>query len=226
VWSFHFYTAGLTGGGTMPFAGELQDLRKILADTKTKEYWNSEGTNWEVGDNCFYTFMPSSREINERAVAYGSRVWLEHAKAGISKFFQYHLHQTDTAMYFGSGKLFIGYDRSPTPAAVATAVTAWCMDGLRNVPATPVPGVVQALFTGPDRRGWAVYDDGGVPDQRHLNLTKLPPDARVLDVMGNDPRRDGKRDWAIGMSPVFVLSGELPAAELAAACQSALSDRP
>ena len=101
---------------------------------------------------------------------------MEHAKAGISKFLQYHLHQTDTAIYFGSGKLFIGYDRSPTPAAVATAVTAWCMDGPRSVPATPVPGVVQALFTGTDRRCWAIYDDGGVPDQGHLNLTRSPSD--------------------------------------------------
>lgn len=177
-------------------------------------------------DNCFYTFMPSTPEINERAVAYGSRVWLEHAKAGISKFFQYHLHQTDTAMYFGSGKLFIGYDRSPTPAAVATAVTAWCMDGLQSVPTAPLPGVVRGLFTGPDRRCWAIYDDGGEPGQRRLNLTKLPADARVLDCMGNDPRRDGKKDWAIGPSPLLVVSTKLPADKLVAACQSALIGRP
>ncbi len=202
IWSFHFYTSGVTGGGTMPFAGELQDLRKNLADTNIKEYWNSEGTNWDVGDNCFYTFMPSTPEINERAVAYASRVWMEHAKAGISKFFQYHLHQTDTALHFGSGKLFIGYDRSPTPAAVATAVTAWCMDGLRSVPVAPLPGAVQALFTGTDRRCWAIYDDGGEPGQRRLDLSKLPADARVLDAMGNDPRREGRQTWAVGMSPL------------------------
>lgn len=222
IWSFHFYTAGLCGGGTMPFAGELGDLRQNLADTKIKEYWNSEGTNWEVGDNCFYTFMPSTPEINERAVAYGSRVWLEHARAGISKFFQYHLHQTDTAFYFGSGKLFIGFDRSPTPAAVATAVTAWCMDGLQSVPVAPAPGVVQSLFTGPDRRCWAIYDDGGAPGQRQLNLSRLPADARVLDAMGNDPRRDGKRLLEIGMTPLFVVSTRLPAGKLAAACLQAV----
>lgn len=221
VWSFHFYTSGLCGGGTMPFAGEVEDLRKILADTKIKEYWNSEGTNTDVGDNCFYTFMPSTPEINERAVAYGSRVWLEHARAGISKFFQYTSHQSDTAMYFGSYKLFIGYDRSPTPAAVATAVTAWCMDGLRSVPATPVAGVVQALFTGASRRCWAVYDDGGVPGQRRLALSKLPADARVLDAMGNDPRQDGRKDSTIGMSPLFVVSTKLPAARLAEVCERA-----
>lgn len=224
IWSFHFYTSGLTGGGTLPFAGELQDLRQILADTRIREYWNSEGTNWDVGDNCFYTFMPSTPEINERAVAYASRVWLEHAKAGISKFFQYHLHQTDTAMYFGSGKLFIGYDRSPTPAAVATAVTAWCMDGLKSVPVAPIPGVVQGLFSGADRRCWAVYDDGGVPGERRLDLTRLPADVRVLDCMGNDPRRDGKQQWTIGLSPLFVVSTKLPAANLATVCVKTLAN--
>ncbi len=222
IWSFHFYTSGITGGGTMPFAAELGDLRKNLADTKITEYWNTEGTNWDVGDNCFYTFMPSTPEINERAVAFGSRVWMEHARAGISKFFQYHTHQTDTAIYFGSGKLLIGYDRSPTPAAVATAVTAWCMDGLQSVPALPLPGVVQGLFTGPDRRCWAIYDDGGVPGQRQLSLSELPADTLVLDAMGNDPRRDGKQTWTVGMSPLFVVSTRLPAEKLVAACQESV----
>ncbi|MBU0610512.1 MAG: endo-1,4-beta-xylanase, partial [Armatimonadetes bacterium] len=224
AWSFHFYTSGLTGGGTMPFAGELADLRQLLSDTKIQEYWNSEGTNWEVGDNCFYTFMPSTPEINERAVAYASRVWMEHAKAGISKFFQYHLHQTDTAIYFGSGKLFIGYDRSPTPAAVATAVTAWAMDGLKNVPTAPLEGTVQALFTGPDRRCWAIYDDGGTPGRRQLSLGKLPADAQVMDAMGNDPRADGKKVWPIGISPLFVVSTKLSAEALAAGCVRAVGE--
>lgn len=226
IWSFHFYTSGITGGGTMPFAGELQDLRQILADTRIKQYWNTEGTNWEVGDNCFYTFMRSSPEINERAVAYGSRVWMEHAKAGIAKFFQYHLHQSDTAMYFGSGKLFIGFDRSPTPAAVATAVTAWCMDGLQCVPVTPAAGVVQALFTGPARRCWAVYDDGGTPGECRLNLAALPRDAQVMDAMGNDPRAEGKREWTIGLSPLFVVTTKLSPEQLEALCAKAIMVTP
>jgi len=44
----------------------------------------------------------------------------------------------------------------------------------------------------------------------------------VLDVMGNDPRRDGSGRWTIGQVPLFVMSGKLSAAELAAAAQQAV----
>lgn len=44
----------------------------------------------------------------------------------------------------------------------------------------------------------------------------------LLDVMGNDPLRDGTERWEIGFMPLFVLSGKLPAGKLEVACQKAL----
>ena len=61
--------------------------------------------------------------------------------------------------------------------------------------------------------------------RQSLNLTKLPPDVEVLDVMGNDPRREGKKTWEIGIQPLFVLSGKLPAAKLAVGCLQAVAAR-
>jgi hypothetical protein len=223
VFSFHNYVTNLTGGGTLPFAGELAEHRKILGDQDPGEYWNTEGTNAEVGGCSFYTFMPATRAMNERATAFASRVWVEHAKAGINKFFVYTTHQTDTAMYYGS-KLYIGYDRSVTPAVVATAVTAYCIDGLKSVPCAETPGVVQGLFTGDDRATWVVYDDSGTAGRGRLDLRKLPRAVELLDVMGNDPRRSGVKTWEIGMQPLFVMSSTLTAADLAAAATAALRE--
>ena len=134
------------------------------------------------------------------------------------------MHNVDTMMYYGGYQsLLIGYDRTPTPAAIATAVTADCMDGLKAVPCPDQPGVVQGLLAGPGRATWAVYDDAGVMGHKRLNLSALPPGVEVRDVMGNDPRGDGKKTWEIGIQPLFVLSGRLPAAKLAAACVKTLA---
>jgi hypothetical protein len=143
----------------------------------------------------------------------------------VDKFFVYQMHNTDTMAYFGGYQsLFLGYDRSPTPAAVATGVTAYGIDGLEPVPFQSVEGVVQGLFAGDGRATWAVYDDSAVVGRKRLRLTQLPRDAEVLDVMGNDPRRDGKKEWEIGIQPLFVLSEKLGAERLAARAQRAISD--
>jgi len=99
--------------------------------------------------NGFYTHLSRANPYtNERATAFGSRVWVEHAKVGVSKFFPYQMHNVDTLMYYGGYQsLLIQYDRTPTPAAVATAVTAYSIDGLK-LPAVsagrgPGPGVVR-----------------------------------------------------------------------------------
>jgi hypothetical protein len=55
-----------------------------------------------------------------------------------------------------------------------------------------------------------------------MNLAKLPQDAEILDVMGNDPRRDGKGECEIGIQPLFVMSKKLSPAELMAVTQGAL----
>jgi len=226
IFSFHHYINNLSGGGTLPFAGELPDHLKLLGDQIPLEVWNTEGTNGEVCANSMYTFLPGvSPEKNDRACAFASRVWIEHKKAGVDKFFVYQMHNTDTMAYFGGYQsLFLGYDRSPTPAAVAAATTAYGIDGLKPVPFQPVEGVVQGLFEGDGRATWVVYDDSGVVGRKRLRLTQLPRDAEVLDVMGNDPRRDGKKEWGIGIQPLFVMSERLSAKGLVSVAQRAIQE--
>jgi len=225
IFSFHSYPNSLCGGGTLPFAAELPDHKKLWPPNVT-ECWNTEGTNGELPANSMYEDLPVvTAEKNDRAAAFGSRVWLEHAKQGISKFFIYQMHNTDTLAYHGGYQsLLIGYDRTPTPAAIATATTAYCMDGLKCLEEQPREGIVQRVFDGPDRRVWAVYDDAAITGRKHLSLTKLPAGVMLLDVMGNDPRADGKKLWEIGIQPLFVLSGKVGAAALAAGCQKAVAD--
>ena len=224
IFSFHNYINNLAGGGTLPFAAELPEHIELLGDREPLEIWNTEGTNGELCANSFYTFLPIvTREKNDRACAFASRVWIEHKKAGVDKFFVYQMHNTDSMMYFGGYQsLFLGYDRSPTPAAVSTAVTAYCIDGLRSVPFKRREGVVQGLFAGDDRATWVVYDDSGVVGCKRQNLARLPQEVEVMDVMGNDPRRDGKEEWEVGIQPLFLMSTRLSPADLAAAGQDAL----
>jgi hypothetical protein len=228
AFTFHNYIYSLCGGGTLPLLAELPEHRKQFGSNTNKECWNSEGTNGELPANSFYTFLPSplfSADKNARAAAFASRVWLEQAKVGVDKFFVYTMHNVDSPMYMGGYmSLMISYDRSPTPAAVACATTAYAMDGLRSVPFVPVAGVVQSLFSGPGRATWAVYDDAGVTGRLRLDLRRVPKDAEVFDVMGNDPRRNGRTAWDIGIQPLFVLSARLNADELAAAGQAAIRD--
>lgn len=73
---------------------------------------------------------------------------------------------------------------------------------------------MQGLFSGHGRATWAVYDDSGIVGRKRLNLTKLPKDVEVLDVMGNDPRREGKKEWEIGIQPLFVVSVKVGAEKL------------
>jgi len=192
--------------------------------THVTECWNTEGTNGALCGNGFYTHLSRANPYtNQRATAFGARVWVEHAKVGVSKFFPYQMHNVDTLMYYGGYQsLLIQYDRTPTPAAVATSVTAYAMDGLKCLPCGPVEGLVQGLFAEPGRATWVVYDDGAVTGRKHLDLRKLPRGVELLDVMGNDPRRDGVNDWEIGIQPLFVLSANLTAAELATAPPAAI----
>jgi hypothetical protein len=223
IFSFHNYINNLSGGGTLPFAAELPEHRKLWP-ARVTECWNTEGTNGALCANSFYSDeLLYDAQRNEQATAFASRVWVEHARAGIAKCFIYMMHNTDTMMYNGGYQsLLIGYDRTPTPAAIATATTAYCIDGLKFEACRPTPGIVQAAFGGPGRASWVVYDDGGVIGRRRLNLAQLPPEVQVLDVMGNDPRADGREVWEIGISPLFLLSSRLSARELAAAGRSAL----
>jgi hypothetical protein len=223
VFSFHNYANNLCGGGTLPFAGELPEHRRLLP-ARVTECWDTEGTNGALCGNGFYTHLRyATPDTNLRATAFASRVWIEHAKAGVSKFFPYQMHNVDTLMYYGGYQsLLIQYDRTPTPAAVATAVTAYAMDGLKCLPYQAIEGIVQGLFEGPGRATWVTYDDGAVTGRRRLDLRRLPRGVELLGVMGNDPRRDGVKLWEIGVQPLFVLSGRLSAADLASAAQAAI----
>jgi len=225
IFSFHNYVNNLCGGGTLPFAAELPDHRKLWPAHVT-ECWNTEGTNGDVCGNGFYSHMPlATPDTNRRATAFASRVWLEHGRIGVAKHFLYQMHNVDTMSYYGGYQsLLIQYDRTPTPAAVAAAVTAYCMDGLEFRLCPDVAGVVQALFEGGGRTCWAVYDDGGTPGRRRLDLRKLPAGIQLLDVMGNDPRRENGRHWDVGMTPLFALASGVAAGDLATACQAAIGD--
>ena len=53
--------------------------------------------------------------------------------------------------------------------------------------------------------------------RQHLDLRQLPRGLEVLDVMGNDPRHEGAALWEVGMQPLFVVSAQRAAPDLAAA---------
>ena len=93
---------------------------------------------------------------------------------------------------------------------------------MKSVPFKPIEGVVQGLFSGDGRCVWVVYNDTAVVGRKHLNLTRLPTDAEVLDAMGNDPRRDGKKEWEIGIAPLFVMPGKVGTERLARMGQGAI----
>ncbi len=222
ILSFHCYFQNLTGGGTSSFTKEVNAYLKFLRPFVPSEIWNTEGAYKKLGTNSFYSFMPaSSGKINEKAAAFCARVWVEQLKGGINKLFIYTLHQSDTIMYYGGYKKLIGFDRSVTPAAAATATTAWCIDGLKNIPMEKYPGIVQGLFTNEKRCCWIVFDDSGVPGQKILHLNKIPPAIKLIDVMGNSPISDDRK-LKIGIMPIFAISKKLSPAQLTKYCQDAL----
>lgn len=205
ILSFHMYFQNITGNGKYSFADELGALKKTIGPDAPAQAWNSEGTLGDAGSNSFYRFLNVDPKLNEMAVAFSGRMWMESAKSGIAKTFIYTLHQSDTFMYYGGLKMLVGFDRSVTPAAASMAVCAWCIDGLTVTPCAEVTGAKQAFFQGADRQVWSVYDDPSAPGLLRLDLKKLPEGCRVLDVMGNDPRADGAEDIPVGIDPVYIL---------------------
>lgn len=203
--SFHCYFSNLTGGGTSSFRKEIDAYKKFMGKNGPEEYWNTEGAYHALGKNSFHSFM-NDPELNDRAVAFGARVWQEQRKAGIAKLFLYTLHQSDTVEHTGGYKKLIGFDRSLTPAAASTSVTAWCIDGLPPLATRDIKGVVQSLFSNGKRHTWSVFNNAAVPGNRFLDLTGIPRNCTVLDPMGNDPRKDGLTRWKIGIIPLFVMT--------------------
>jgi len=220
ILSFHCYFQNLTGGGKGGFRQEVDAYLDFLKPVKPREIWNTEGANRELGANSFYSFMPAIPEnLNEQAAAFGARVWVEQRKGGIDKLFLYTLHQSDTITYYGGYKKLIGFDRSVTPAAAATATAAWCIDGLKCLPLKQRHGIVQGLFADGKRSCWVVFDDNSVTGRCMFNTDKLPAGTRVIDVMGNPPT---KSQLEIGIMPYFVLSENIAPEMLAEQCGKAI----
>jgi len=226
AFSFHAYFQNLTGGGTADFAEELKLLLKAAKQPADIECWDSEGTFGAVGANSFYSFLGEPR-INEWGAAFGSRVWLSTATAGFRRTFIYTLHMSDTIMCHGGYKMLINYDRSITPAAVATAVTAYCMDGLDPAPCPRLRGgAAQYAFADEKRATWAAFLDPLATPPAFLALDQLPRDWELRDVMGNDPRRDGIPSLKLGLTPVFVCATDVAVAEVVRICSDAVRSDP
>lgn len=223
ILSFHCYFQSIPGGCASGYDKEVQEYLNFLKPVKPQEVWNTEGANRELGTNSFYSFMPAaSGKINERAAAFGARVWIEQRKGGIDKTFIYTLHQSDTIMYYGGYKKLIGFDRSVTPAAVASAITAWCIDGLDNIPLKPRPGLVEGLFSNKKRSCWVVFDDHSMPGNLSIDKNKLPSKIKLYDVMGNSPGENGGK-IKLFSTPIFAVSEGILPAKLAEICRNAIA---
>ncbi len=222
--SFHMYFSNITGNGKFTFADELNSLRATIGANAPAQAWNTEGTLGSAGKNSFYSFLGVDPKLNDMAVAFSSRMWLESAKSGIAKTFIYTMHQSDTFMYYGGLKMLIGFDRSITPAAAAMAVCAWCIDGLTITPCPEIDGLRQAYFTGEDRNVWVAYGDPSEESEHTLNIAALPHEYQVLDVMGNSLRnKDQTEDKIhIGVNPVYVLAPS-STDDLVTTCQNAIT---
>lgn len=220
IMSFHLYFQNITGDGKHNFGDEIAELKKALSKNCPNEFWNSEGANRELGSNSFYSFQNIDPKLNENAVAFASRVWIESAQSGISKTFIYTIHQSDTLIHSGELKMLIGFDRSMTPSAVSNAVCAWAIDGLKYSHSPQKSGVKQALFKGRDRQTLAIYKDQNIPGRTKLNLSKIPESWQISDSMGNIPSKSSD-SIEIDISPVFIIAPpeEQKFAEI---CQSSL----
>jgi hypothetical protein len=221
--SFHYYQRNLAGDGT-GLAAQVADYAATFGPDGPREHWNSEGGNNLVGGNSFSARFGDQERLNAQAAAYAARVLIEHRQADV-RHFHYTLHQADTIIYHGGYKMMVGFDRSPTPAGVANAVAAWCLDGLMAapLPAAAPDGLVQGLFAGRGRTTWTLFRRvPGRGAQSVLDLDALPAGAQVLDLHGADPRQRGLHAWAVDESPLFVVQDGADPAALARAGLAAL----
>lgn len=224
--TFHYYQGNLAGNGEGLRAQVATYARTFGAGGAT-EHWNSEGGFGKMGGNSFYSMFGDQAQLNARATVFAARVLIEHRQAGV-RFFHYTMHQNDTIIYHGGYKMMVGFDRSPTPAAIGNAIAAWCIDGLdsRPLPAASPDGIVQVLFAGRDRLAWTIYrlhDERGADCV--VDLSALPAAAQVLDLAGADPRQRGEKAWPVGVAPLFVVAEGVDAGTFASACQAAIGRR-
>lgn len=224
IGSFHYYQGNLAGNGA-GLRSQVEVLAKTYGPGGPQEYWNTEGGNGKLGGNTFYTTCGDQTHLNTRATAYAARVLIEHRAAAV-RHFHYMMFMMDTIIYHGNSyKMMIGFDRSPTPAAVSNAVTAWCIDGLdaQPLPVAAPDGIVQVLFAGRGRLAWTIYrlhEERGAAAV--VDLAALPAGAQVLDLAGSDPRTRGQTQWPVGIAPLFVTVEGTDASAFATACQAAV----
>ncbi len=222
ILSVHSYFTNIPGGGSADLSREVKSYLSFLQPHKPEAIWNTEGNNRRFGSNSFYTFIPVSKRDNINSAAFGSRVWIEQINGGISKFFIYTLHQSDTIMYHDGYQSMIGFDRSVPPQAVASAVTAWCIDGMKPVSVTRDKGIIMRAFSDNRRTTLSIFDDSAVTGKLNFDINKIPKEITVIDLMGNNLRDETSSTYIIDAKPVFLISN-WPASKMQEACIKAVS---
>lgn len=194
--SVHYYYTSVPGDGELSYDRIINNIKETFGEYAGEEIWNTEGN---LGlDHTFYSRMRKfDRSSCDRGVAFGTRGWAETISCGITKTFLYTTHNTDNP-HVGGLMTLIDYDRSVTPEAAATAVTAYFIDGLKPVKTNvKIDGVKFRVFVGDGRTVALVWDD--VIKEGRLKLDTSRFDA-VYDAMGN--RVDGSPE--LTMVPIFV----------------------
>lgn len=204
--SVHHYYTSVPGDGELSYDRIIGNVKETFGEHAGSEIWNTEG-NLALTHSFYAKMRTFDRALADRGVAFGTRGWAETIASGISKTFLYTTHNTDGPNVGGLITL-IDYDRSPTPEAAATAVTAYFIDGLRSVKGLPeIPGCRFRAFAGDGRTTILLWDDVLAEGVRTLKPAK---EYVVFDAMGNCL----SGETPLGMIPVFVVAHGEDAAHL------------
>lgn len=205
--SVHHYYTSVPGDGELSYDRIIGNVKETFGEHAGDEIWNTEG-NLALTHTFYARMRTFDRALADRGVAFGTRGWAEAVACGIAKTFLYTTHNTDGPNVGGLITL-IDYDRSPTPEAAATAVTAHFIDGLRSVKGLPeIPGCRFRAFAGDGRTTILLWDDVLAEGARTLGPSR---GYDVYDAMGN--RLAG--EVTLGMIPVFIVARGEDAAALA-----------
>ena len=196
--TYHCYVTDVPGDGTMKYAGVLENMKKAFGEKLPKGgIWNTESCG--VGGASFHASESDPTKVED--VAYGVRVWTDHAQNGV-KLCDYWLGCTDRR-----GQMYLTYmapDRTVVPKAVATAVTAYFIDGMKGVGESSLAsGVKTSRFEGCGRATVVMWDDVLKEGEPSLDVSRLPSEYVVCDAMGN---RHVSGKSAVPYTSLFVMS--------------------
>lgn len=222
--SIHYYYRSVPGDGDLSYRRIVDNNLKMFGEYAGREIWNTEG-NMTVSHTFYARMRRFDRIEADRGVAFGTRGWAESVAGGIAKTFLFTTHNTDN-VHVGGLMTLIDYDRSPTPQAAATAVTAYFIDGLKPVHgyATHIKGVKMSPYSGDGRTSILVWDDIFERGRMKLDVGVLASGApggrtfRAYDAMGNEI--DGVHE--LGSIPFFVTAKNEDVAALIAALKTAI----